>query len=170
MYSWQPERGAWQSAVHLRAVCQEVFPVVAICGIWQLANDRIPVPAILHRQFPCLFDARLRWLAADCLGLNAYTNGLSWQTISWYYPFKSWSKVLEGKILLAWLYYTIRNLMEISHTGLLPVVSCTTLSAIIYIIVNKVSITICTHTLKLNAWKNSTFKPFCGRTESVITA
>jgi hypothetical protein len=28
-----PERGTWQSAVHLRAVCQEVIPVAAIRGI-----------------------------------------------------------------------------------------------------------------------------------------
>jgi hypothetical protein len=56
MYSLPPERGAWQSAVGLRAVCQGVIPVGAIRSIcprsW--ANERIPVPAI----------------AADCLGLN----------------------------------------------------------------------------------------------------
>jgi hypothetical protein len=52
----QPERGTWQSAVHLRAVCQEVIHVLAIRGIWprNLANDRIPAPAILHRETPCL--------------------------------------------------------------------------------------------------------------------
>jgi hypothetical protein len=33
MYSWQPELGAWQSAVYLNAVYQEVIPVVAIHGI-----------------------------------------------------------------------------------------------------------------------------------------
>jgi hypothetical protein len=40
--------------------------IVAIRGIWlrSLANDRIPVPTILHQQFPYLlrhkfFDARL---------------------------------------------------------------------------------------------------------------
>jgi hypothetical protein len=66
---------------------------VAIRGIWLrcLANERIPVPAILHRQFPCLL--RHTFLAHDFLGVrqirgglfrpNLYTNGLSWQTISW---------------------------------------------------------------------------------------
>jgi hypothetical protein len=87
----------WHSAVCLRAVCQEVIPVVAIRGIWprNLANDRIPAPAILHRQFPCLL--RHKFLLRDFLGVRhirgglfrpkLYTNGLSWQTISWYYPF-----------------------------------------------------------------------------------
>jgi hypothetical protein len=99
MYSWQAERGAWQPKVHLRAVCQEVIPVVASRGIWprNLANDRIPAPAILHRQFPCFI--RHKFLTRDFLGARQirgglfspklYTNGLSWQTISWYYPFKS---------------------------------------------------------------------------------
>jgi hypothetical protein len=87
MFSWQPERGDWQSAVHLRAVCQEVIPVVAIRGICprNLANDRIPAPAILHRQFPCLLRQKL--LTRDFLGVKQirgglfrpklYTNGLS---------------------------------------------------------------------------------------------
>jgi hypothetical protein len=83
MYSWQPERGAWQAVVHLRAVCQEVIPVVAIHGIWprNLANDRIPAPAILHRHVSCLllccvinfWSATLQvqdTYASDCLGLN----------------------------------------------------------------------------------------------------
>jgi hypothetical protein len=82
MYSWQHERGAWQSAVHLRAVCQEVIPVVAIRGIGprNLVNDRIPAPAILHRQVSCLLchkflkrdspGARYSTHEADCLGLN----------------------------------------------------------------------------------------------------
>jgi hypothetical protein len=104
MYSWQPERGAWQSTVHLRAVCQGVIPVVAILGIWlrNLANDRIPVPAILHRLFPCF--QRHTFLTREFVGVRkirgglcapharlmhaSCTNGLSWQTISWYYPFK----------------------------------------------------------------------------------
>jgi hypothetical protein len=92
---WQPERRTWQSAFHLRAVCQEVIPDVAICGIWprNWANDRIPAPAILHRQFPCLL--RHKFLTCNFLGVRQlrgrlfrtklYTNGLSWQTISWYY-------------------------------------------------------------------------------------
>jgi hypothetical protein len=93
----QPECGACQSAVHLGAVCQEVIPVVAIRGIWlrNLANDRIPAPTILHQQFPCLLCHKC--LMRDFLGVRQirgglfrpkqYTNGLSWQTISWYYPF-----------------------------------------------------------------------------------
>jgi hypothetical protein len=98
MYSWQPERGALQSAVHLRAVCQGVIPVVAIRGILlqSLANEWIPVPAILHRQFPGLLCNT--FLTCDFLGVRQihgglfrpklYTNDYSWQTISWYYPFK----------------------------------------------------------------------------------
>jgi hypothetical protein len=78
-------------------VCQEVIPVVAIRGIWpqNLANDRIPALAILHRQFPCLL--RHKFLKRNFLGVRQirgglfrpklYTYGLSWQTISWYYPF-----------------------------------------------------------------------------------
>jgi hypothetical protein len=95
MYSWQPERGAWQSAVHMRAVCQGVIPVVAIRGILlrSLAYGRIPVPAILHRQFPCLLPLTHKSLmrgflgvrqiryAADCLGLN-YTPIVSVDTPS----------------------------------------------------------------------------------------
>jgi hypothetical protein len=96
----QPERGTWQSAVHLRAVCQEVIPVVAIRGIWprNLASDWIPAPAISHRQLPCLLPVRHKFLTRDFLGVREirgglfrpklYTNGLSWQTISWYYLFK----------------------------------------------------------------------------------
>jgi hypothetical protein len=70
MYSWQPENGAWQSAVYLRADYQEVIPVVAIPGIWprNLANDQIPEPAILHRQFPCLICHR--FLTRGFLGVR----------------------------------------------------------------------------------------------------
>jgi hypothetical protein len=93
----QPKRGTWISAVHSRAVCQEVIPVVSLRGIWprNLANDRIPAPAILHREFPCL--KRHSFLPRDFPGVRQirgglvrpkqYTNGPSWQTISWYYPF-----------------------------------------------------------------------------------
>jgi hypothetical protein len=96
--AWQPKRRAWELAVHLRAVGQGVIPVVAIRGIWMrsLANDRTPVPAILYRQLPCLL--RHKCMTRDLLGVRQlrcglfspklYTNGLSWQTISWYYPFK----------------------------------------------------------------------------------
>jgi hypothetical protein len=95
---WQPKCRTWPSAVHLRAVCQEVIPVVAIHGIWprNLANDWIPAPAILHQQFPCLL--RHKFLTHDVLGViqihgglfrpKLYTNGLSWQTISWYYSLR----------------------------------------------------------------------------------
>jgi hypothetical protein len=89
-YSGQPERGAWWFAVHMRAVCQEVIAVVAIRSIiWlrNLTNDRIPVPAILHRPFPCLI--RHSFLALEFLGVRQirgglfrpklYTNGLSWR-------------------------------------------------------------------------------------------
>jgi hypothetical protein len=98
MYSWQPEGGAWQSAFHLRTVCQGVISVVASHGFWlrSLANERILVSPILHRQFLCLL--RHTFLTYDFLcvrqilgGLfrpKLYTNGLSWQAISWYYPFK----------------------------------------------------------------------------------
>jgi hypothetical protein len=56
MYSVLPEHGAWQSAMHLKADCQGVIPVVANRCIWaqSLASGWIPVPAILHRQFPCI--------------------------------------------------------------------------------------------------------------------
>jgi hypothetical protein len=76
MYSWQPERKAWQSAVHLRAVCQGVIPVVAIRGIWlrSLANEWIPVPAILHWQFPCLLHHK--FLTHDFLGVRHIRGGL----------------------------------------------------------------------------------------------
>jgi hypothetical protein len=78
----------WHSAVH----------------IWprNLANDWIPAPAILHRQFPCLLRHKI--LMRDFLGVRQirgglfrpklYTNGLSWQTISWYYPFNGYTKCL----------------------------------------------------------------------------
>jgi hypothetical protein len=81
----------WHSAVCLRAVCQEVIPVVAIRGMWprNLANDQIPAPAILHRQFPCLFSHKIltrdflvvRQIRGGLLRPKLYTNGLSWQTI-----------------------------------------------------------------------------------------
>jgi hypothetical protein len=97
MYSWQPERGAWQSAVHLRAVCQEVITFVAIRGIWpwNLANDRIPAPAILHRQVSCLLRHKFlkrdspgaRYIRGGLFRPKLYTNSLKWHTISWYYPF-----------------------------------------------------------------------------------
>jgi hypothetical protein len=105
----QPERRTWQSAVHLRAVCQEVIPVIAIRGIWP-RNYRIPAPAILHRQFHCLLHHK--FLTRDCLGVRQirgglfrpklYTNGLSWPTISWYYPFKQkrYSKPMDVALLL----------------------------------------------------------------------
>jgi hypothetical protein len=76
---------------------------VAIRGIWprNLANDQISAPAILHRQFPCLL--RHKFLTRDFLGVRLirgrlfgpqlYTNGLSWQTISWYYPFKGLNEI-----------------------------------------------------------------------------
>jgi hypothetical protein len=81
------------------------------CGnprIWprSLANDRIPAPAILHQQFPCLL--RHKFLPRDFLGVRhirgglfrpkLYTNGLSWQTISCYYPF-NWTDRKMVKVL-----------------------------------------------------------------------
>jgi hypothetical protein len=77
-YSWQPEHGAWQSAVHLRAVCWGVIL------LWQSAafdcgakkNERIPVPAILHRHFwRTTFEMEYSY-TADFLGLN-YTQMVS---------------------------------------------------------------------------------------------
>jgi hypothetical protein len=39
-----------------------------------LANDRIPAPAILHRQFPCLL--RHKFLPRDFLGVRDIRGGL----------------------------------------------------------------------------------------------
>jgi hypothetical protein len=120
---WQPVCGTWQSAVHLRAVCQEVIPVVAIRGIWprNLANDRIPVSAILHRQFPCLL--RNKFLKHDFLGVRQirgglfrpklYTNGLSWQTTSCTIPliWALWvsedAEFYVENTLIRWEFYTL---------------------------------------------------------------
>jgi hypothetical protein len=76
MYFWQPERGAWQSAVHLRAVCQGAIPVLTNCGIlpWSLENERIPVPTILHRQFTCLLHHK--FLTHNFLGVRQIRGGL----------------------------------------------------------------------------------------------
>jgi hypothetical protein len=115
-WPWQPERGTWQSAVHLRAVCQEVIPVVAIRGIWprNLPNYQIPAPDILHRQFPCLFLTRdflgVRQICGGLFRPKLYTNGLSWQNISWYYPFKEYLDRIK-------LFFRriVHNLHAISH-------------------------------------------------------
>jgi hypothetical protein len=57
---------------------------------WSLASDWIPVPAMftspgllfLIRDFP-----GVRYLRGGLFRPKLYTNGLSWHTISWYYPF-----------------------------------------------------------------------------------
>jgi hypothetical protein len=73
--------------------------------IWarNLARDWISAPAILHRQCPCLL--RHKFLTRDFLDVRQirswlfrpklYTTGLSWKTISWYYPFKRSTRTLE---------------------------------------------------------------------------
>jgi hypothetical protein len=60
----------WQTAVPLRAVCQGVIPVLANRGIWtqNATNDWIPVPSILHRQFPSLL--RHKFLPRDFPGVK----------------------------------------------------------------------------------------------------
>jgi hypothetical protein len=86
MYSLQPERGAWQSAVHLRAICQGVIVIVGNRSIWarSLANNWIPVPAILHRQVSCMLRQKLlkrdspsaRNIRGGFFRPKLYTNGL----------------------------------------------------------------------------------------------
>jgi hypothetical protein len=70
--------------------------------IWarNLAKDWIPVPTILHRQLPCLlrhnfsthdFPAVKPW-HGKLFRPKLYTKGLSWHSISWYYPF-NWTQI-----------------------------------------------------------------------------
>jgi hypothetical protein len=89
-------RIATDISLNLRADCHRL-DLTAATWVRNLANDRIPAPAIIHRQFPCLL--RHKFLTRDFLAVRQirgglfrpklYTNGLSWQTISLYYPFKN---------------------------------------------------------------------------------
>jgi hypothetical protein len=94
----RPEGGGWQSAEPSRADCQAVILIVAIRGVRvrSLAIHWNPAPAILQREAPCL--KRCIFLMRDFTSLKLirgvlfrpklYISGLSWHTISWYYPFK----------------------------------------------------------------------------------
>jgi hypothetical protein len=76
----------------------QVLNARMVCGIprtiWarSLANDWIPVPAILHRQVFCLLSHKFltrdstgaRYIRVGLFRPKLYTNGLSWHTISWY--------------------------------------------------------------------------------------
>jgi hypothetical protein len=96
------EGGGWQSAVQLRADCQAVILIVAICRIraQTLAIEWNPAPAILHREAPCLTHHRfltrdftsVKLIRGAMVRLKLYTHALSWHTISWYYTFniKPW--------------------------------------------------------------------------------
>jgi hypothetical protein len=86
--SLRRSRGLWHSA-----------------EIWarNLAKDWIPVPAILHRQLPCLL--RQTFLTHDCPAVKPWhgklfspklsTQGLIWNSISWHYTFKR--AIFKGK-------------------------------------------------------------------------
>jgi hypothetical protein len=87
----------WQNAVHLRAICQEVVPIVAnrSIGAQFATTEWNPVPAILHRQSPCsrlniFFYVQLESVKPIRCRLftpKLTTNGHSCHTISWHYPF-----------------------------------------------------------------------------------
>jgi hypothetical protein len=111
MYSLLPEREAWQSIVHLRAVCQWVLPAVANRSIWawSLASEWIPVPAILHREFPCLLrriffmrdSTSVKPIRGGLFRTKLYTSMVSvWHTISRHYPFKKAGGIINFLNLL----------------------------------------------------------------------
>jgi hypothetical protein len=91
----------WHSAVCLSSECQGLKTVarfVASAEIWarNLAKDWIPLPAILHRQLPCLlrhnflthnFPAVKPW-CGKLFRPKLSTQGLIWNSISWHYTFK----------------------------------------------------------------------------------
>jgi hypothetical protein len=96
MYSLSARLG--NPRCNLRAVCQGAIPGVASRGIWErsLASKWIPVPAILHRQLPCLLCHF--FLTQDYSGITLIRGGwfrlrltincLGWHTISYHYTFK----------------------------------------------------------------------------------
>jgi hypothetical protein len=90
MYSFLPERGAWQSAAQLRAVCQGVIPAVAPRSIWaqSLAIGWIPRPTVLH-WVPCLMLHSVKLICDGLSRPKLNTNCLSWHTISWHYTFNT---------------------------------------------------------------------------------
>jgi hypothetical protein len=102
----------WAQNLALRSPLESGLPrSYSCCGNpWHLtANDRIPAPAILHRQFPCLLCHKfltrnflsVRQIRSGLFRPKLYTNGLSWQTILWYYPFNQFN--IYRKIIF---YYT----------------------------------------------------------------
>jgi hypothetical protein len=98
MYSLLPECGAWQSAAHLRAVCQGVIPAVANRRIWarSLAIGWILLPTILHREAHCLMCyyfltrdfSSVKLIHSGLFRPKLNTNCLRWHTISWHYTSK----------------------------------------------------------------------------------
>jgi hypothetical protein len=95
----------------------QVLNACKVCGILRkisersLAKDWIPVPASLHWQASCLL--RHTFLTGDSPGARymrgglfrpkLYTNGLSWHTISRYYPFNSETFFMNAKLNLEWI-------------------------------------------------------------------
>jgi hypothetical protein len=92
---------SWHSAVYwqwwlaFRSMFESGLPrSYSCCGNPQyiyLAKDWIPAPAILHREPPCLlrhkFLTRDFPIRGELFRPKLYTKGLSWHSISWYYPF-----------------------------------------------------------------------------------
>jgi hypothetical protein len=92
----------WQSAVRPFSLWQsaDITPRSAMAGlrIWarSLAKEWNPVPAILHREAPCLkccfFLERdftsLKLIRGALFRSKLYVNGLSWHTISWHCTFQ----------------------------------------------------------------------------------
>jgi hypothetical protein len=117
----RPEGGGWQSAARSRADCQAVILIVAIRGVRarRLAIEWNPAPAILHREAPCL--KRRIFLMRDFTSLKLirgvlfrpkiYIIGLSWHTISWYYPF---NRVIDLQCILT---HTVQNINEALYGG-----------------------------------------------------
>jgi hypothetical protein len=84
MYCLLHERGAWQSAVHLRAVCQGVIPVVANCAElskWVNSSTRHFTSTDPLFLASYLFDARLyklkNYICGRLFRPKLYFNGLS---------------------------------------------------------------------------------------------
>jgi hypothetical protein len=107
----RPEGGGRQSAARSRADRQAVILIVAICGVRarSLAIHWNPAPAILHREAPCL--KRRIFLMRDFTSLKLicgvlfrpkiYISGLSWHTISLYYPFNYCKQLWRHLLALA---------------------------------------------------------------------
>jgi hypothetical protein len=107
------ESRGWQSAEHWKADCRGDSIVVAVCGIRarKLAKQWNPVPAILHREAPCLkcriylksdFPS-LKLICGALFRSKLFVNGLSWHTILWHYTFKEPPNLLTKPTqLLLW--------------------------------------------------------------------